>query len=114
MIHVALSTAIITAFVLLGASAATLNEKECRCGSASESCWPSPDAWNALNQSVHGRLSTPSSPVDPCLNGGGINDPDACHDALEKFGKDPFWLQTLAGGTESTGTLKFVSIDICI
>ena len=45
----------------------------------------------------------PISPVAPCLDGGAENDPQACQEALQRFGQDPFWLQTQAGGTESTG-----------
>ena len=31
-----------------------------------------------------------------------------CVDSLEQFSKDPFWLQTLPGGTESTGKVESI------
>ena len=79
-------------------------DQYCRCR-PSEPCWPSQEEWNFLNETVHGRLFIPTSPVEPCL--GSEIDEEACHLALEDFGKDPFLLQTSAGATESTGMLVF-------
>jgi len=76
--------------------------KECRC-LPNDACWPTNDDWNNLNVSVHGRLIIPISPVDPCLDGEAEIDPEACEEALKKLGTDPFYLQTMAGATESTG-----------
>ena len=73
---------------------------QCRC-SPQAACWPSPTDWHSLNTSVSGRLSRPVSPVAPCL-AEDINLSD-CQASLELLGKDPFLLQTLPGGTESTG-----------
>ena len=72
----------------------------CRC-SPDDECWPTLDDWRSLNTSVHGRLSRPVSPVAPCL-AEDINMED-CINSLEKFGDDPFWLQTLPGATQNTG-----------
>ena len=72
----------------------------CRC-SPDDDCWPTLDQWRSLNTSVHGRLSRPVSPVAPCL-AEEINMED-CINSLEKFGEDPFWLQTLPGATQNTG-----------
>ena len=101
---------ICTSFPFVGASVETLNKEDCRCLLPSESCWPSTATWDAFNTSVPGRLSVPLSPVDPCLNGGDKNDPDACQEALVWLGKDPFWLQTLPGGTESTGIFYLTAL----
>ena len=76
--------------------------EDCRCF-PSQTCWPSIEEWNLLSETVQGRLTIPVSPVDPCLDGKERKDPTACHEALENIGKDPFFLQTLPGATESTG-----------
>ena len=77
----------------------------CRCVPA-DPCWPSPQDWQSLNDSVSGRLSVPTSPVEPCLNNGGDKEnEEECRKALENFGKDPYWLQSLPGGSESTGKI---------
>lgn len=78
------------------------NSEFCRCV-PDQPCWPSIDEWNGLNETVHGRLSIPKSPVDACLNEGPEFNVSACNEAVHKLGKDPFYLQTLSGGTESTG-----------
>ena len=65
-------------------------------------CWPSPDQWQSLNESVHGRLSIPHLTIQPCLEYNNYDDA-ACHKSLEDMGKDPFFLQQFPGGVESTG-----------
>lgn len=79
--------------------------EECRC-LPHEPCWPTIEEWNSLNQTVGGHLSIPFSPVDDCLDGRWEDNPEACDESLRKLGADPFYLQTLAGGTESTGQTR--------
>ena len=66
-------------------------------------CWPSVDQWNSLNNSVHGRLSVPHLTIKPCLEDDRIFNTKTCHEALEKLGEDPFYLQQFPGGVQSTG-----------
>ena len=94
---------ITVAFLLLPLSSLGLSPS-CRCV-PSDPCWPSPQDWQSLNDSVSGRLTIPTSPVEPCLDGGDKENPEECQEALENFGKDPYWLQSLPGGSESTGTV---------
>ena len=72
-------------------------------------CWPSQEQWNALNESVHGRLTIPHLTVEPCFN---LNettiDGESCERSLHRLGEDPFYLQQFPGGVQSTGTC-----DIC-
>lgn len=73
-----------------------------------EPCWPSLEQWNALNESVHGRLSIPYLTVEPCLvvdeTTSDASDGETCERSLERLGEDPFWIQQFSGGVESTGT----------
>jgi FAD/FMN-containing dehydrogenase len=64
--------------------------------------WPEPAAWERLNESLHGRLIRPVSPVLPCQA-----DPrgEACRVALKNL-ENPFWLEAQAGATQTTGWAK--------
>ena len=78
-------------------------KNKCRCF-PNEECWPSKEDWDYLNKTVHGRLEIPYSPIQPCLdNQKQADNPHSCIDALNKFGKDPYFVQTFSGGTQSTG-----------
>ena len=80
-------------------------EGECTLGGRClphQPCWPSPEQWQSLNESVHGRLSIPHLTIQPCLEYDNYDDA-ACHKSLEDLGKDPFFLQQFPGGVESTG-----------
>ena len=77
------------------------HDGECRCF-PHDRCWPSIDEWDSLNKTVNGRLIIPISPVDPCLK---EENTDSCRQALENLGKDPFYIQTISGGSETTGKL---------
>merc|ERR1719264_864960 len=76
----------------------------CRCLPNSD-CWPEEEVWRNFNATIDGQLVVPSSPVSPCLDGGLEEDPETCTATLQDLGKDPFLLQTLPGGTESTGQM---------
>ena len=65
-----------------------------------EPCWPPESAWNALNASVNGRLLVPENIVQPCLEN---EDSTECIQSLENLGKDPFYIQTNPGASESSG-----------
>ena len=67
----------------------------------SDACWPDADAWSALNASVNGSLLVPASPVAACYVDASSSD---CAAALSNG--DPFFLETLPGGTEITGELN--------
>ena len=79
-------------------------EKECSYGGRClphQPCWPSSEKWKSLNESVHGRLSIPHLTVQPCLED---YETETCQESLEKMGEDPFYLEQIPGGVESTGT----------
>merc|ERR1712117_805132 len=70
-----------------------------------EPCWPTNDHWQALNESVGGRLLIPELMVQPCLDEGGADSAE-CQQSLEDLGYDPFYLQKFPGGSESTGQVN--------
>lgn len=63
--------------------------------------WPAPDAWDALNERVGGRLVRPVSPVAACLQDAGS---DACAVQLGHL-ENPFFVEDQPGATQSTGWL---------
>jgi FAD/FMN-containing dehydrogenase len=69
--------------------------------SPAQACWPSADDWQRLGAGLTGRLEIPASPVQACQTDATSA---ACTRALEAA-TNPFALQELAGGTESTGWL---------
>ena len=87
------------------APASLVTSDSCRCQQGHD-CWPTQEDWKSLNETVHGHLSRPASPVAPCLSED-VNMED-CVNSLEQFSKDPVWLQTLPGATESTGKLESI------
>ena len=98
--HNCINTIMWSPLVLLLLATPSLCLPQCRC-TPNQECWPTQSDWDLLNVTVSGRLSRPVSPVSPCL-GETINSQD-CRESLERLGQDPFWLQTMPGGTESTG-----------
>ena len=70
-----------------------------------EPCWPSQEQWNALNQSVQGRLSIPHLTFESCLDSA-PEDESSCQRSLEQLGEDPFWIEQFPGGSESTGQVN--------
>ncbi|KAL3449503.1 hypothetical protein BJX65DRAFT_39414 [Aspergillus insuetus] len=54
------------------------HQSDCRCR-PHQSCWPSPQEWNALNQSVNGNLVTVRPVADACHSG---RETEACESVL--------------------------------
>lgn len=62
-------------------------------------CWPSSQAWDALNNEVHGHLLKGTSPLASCDHP--TNDAQ-CQQVLQNL-KNPFYIESQSGGTQSTG-----------
>ncbi len=74
---------------------------KCRCY-PNEACWPSEAQWEALNKQVDGRLIRVESPFKSCAK----NDKnEACRQAIY-FSQNPFYLESQAGATQTTGWLN--------
>ena len=90
---------------------ASFAHKSPRCASGSgrcmpdEPCWPSQDQWNALNESVQGRLSIPQFTFQSCLDST-PEEEASCQRSLEQLGEDPLWIEQFPGGSESTGQVN--------
>ena len=66
-----------------------------------DSDWPSPEAWEALNRQVHGRLVRVESPLDPCRaepNG------EACAELFRNL-KNPYYIGDHPALTQTSGWL---------
>jgi FAD/FMN-containing dehydrogenase len=61
--------------------------------------WPSPDAWEQLNQAVGGRLVKVQTPLEACR---GQADAEACS-ALFKELKNPYYIRDQVGVTQTLG-----------
>lgn len=75
--------------------------ENCRC-LPNEPCWPDAKAWTNLASSLDGKLIKPQSLTRVCdsnFNG------RECQDQLVKI-KNPFYIQSQAGGTQSQGWLN--------
>ncbi len=75
--------------------------ESCRC-LPNEPCWPDAKAWTNLASSLDGKLIKPQSLTRVCdsnFNG------RECQDQLVKI-KNPFYIQSQAGGTQSQGWLN--------
>ena len=81
--------------------AAVGSSQSCRC-LPGEPCWPSEEQWQALNDSVGGRLSVPQLTVQPCLEEGG-GDTAECQQSLDDLGYDPYYLEAFPGGFTHQG-----------
>ena len=72
----------------------------CRC-MPNQPCWPSQSDWQGFGASLRGKLVQPQSPLAPCRTDAASQ---ACAAAINDS-KNPFYLEDLAGGTESAGWL---------
>ena len=70
----------------------------CRC-QPNQSCWPSKKVWSGLAKQLSGRLVKPVSPIIACKKDFHSN---VCAVELKRV-KNPFYLQTIPGGTENQG-----------
>lgn len=61
--------------------------------------WPGAKDWEALRRAVGGRLEPVASPLADCIRNPGS---PSCADTLKAL-SNPFYIQDLAGGTQSTG-----------
>lgn len=61
--------------------------------------WPDESAWQVLRDQVGDRLIKPASPLADCR---GANDSGACQAAIKQM-KNPFYLQTQPGATQTQG-----------
>ena len=74
----------------------------CRC-QPNQSCWPNKKAWSGLAKVLSGRLmKQPVSPIAPCRKN--VNS-KACAKAFQLV-KNPFYLQSIPGGSQSQGVWK--------
>lgn len=75
--------------------------KLCRC-QPTQACWPKQKAWVLLAHQLTGRLVKPKSPLVACKKD---KKSKACLLALKKV-HNPFYLQSMPGGSESYGWWK--------
>lgn len=75
--------------------------QNCRC-LPSEPCWPDAKAWTDLASRLDGKLIKPQSLTKPCDNN--FNSKE-CQEQLLKI-KNPFYVQSQSGGTQSQGWLN--------
>lgn len=66
-----------------------------------QSCWPSAADWKRLGSRLTGRLEMPSSILQPCRTDALSA---ACLAAIDNL-KNPFFIESQTGGTQSTGWL---------
>ncbi|XP_024541102.1 uncharacterized FAD-linked oxidoreductase ARB_02478 [Selaginella moellendorffii] len=78
-------------------SAQNTNASACKCSNPSESCWPSADAWKALNSSIAGRLLVPIPAALPCYKD--TFDNASCSIAMSRW-SDPSWRIDQAGAVQ--------------
>ena len=69
---------------------------------SSQSCWPKQKIWQGLSQQLSSPLVKPESPVAACKNDANSK---SCAEAIKQV-RNPFYLQSKPGNTESYGWWK--------
>ncbi|MFC4891738.1 FAD-binding protein [Pseudofrancisella aestuarii] len=86
--------------VFAEANVAQANNSICRC-TPDQACWPNLKEWQEFSKSLTGKLVVPESPIEACKKD---IDSEICKADLNKV-KNPFYMQSKPGNTESQGWL---------